>query len=83
MNLIDIHDAADMMNVPVVWVDGMIKQGLLAEHDGRNSTRLIDADEIIVKRYVSREFEAPSMEHIQSMLKKLLPQSEKPISQTL
>ncbi len=72
MELIDIHDAANMMDVPVVWVDGMIKQGLLAEHSGMNGARLIDADEIIVKRYASKELEMPSMEHVQSMLKKII-----------
>jgi hypothetical protein len=70
MKLISLQEAAEQMDVPVSWVNGMKSQGLLADHKTKEGAQLIDADELIVKRYVSKEFEVPSLEHVQSMLKK-------------
>ena len=69
MNLISKEDAAKVMDVPVLWVNGMIEKGLLATHEDLNGHQLIDADEIIVKRYASKEFECASIDHIRALLR--------------
>ena len=69
MKLIPKEDAAEIMDVPVFWVNGMIERGLLASHRDQAGNELIDADEIVVKRYASKEFESASPEHVQSLLK--------------
>jgi len=70
MKLISLKEAAEQMDVPDCWVIGMAKEGLLAKHQGQDGVQLIDADEIVFKRYASKEFEVPSLAHIQSMLTK-------------
>jgi hypothetical protein len=72
MELIDKQAAADLMDIPVVWLNGMVEQGKLVAHKDVNGFELIDKDDIVVKRYASKELEAPSMAHVQSMLKKIL-----------
>lgn len=74
MELVDTGAAAEIMNIPLGWVNGMLKQGRLVEYEGRNATRLIDADEITSKHYCSTELPAPSLAHVQSMLKKIATQ---------
>ena len=68
MNLISKEAAADVMDVPVSWVNGMIERGMLEKHN-QNGMELVDADSDVVKRYASKEFESASSEHIQSLLR--------------
>jgi hypothetical protein len=68
MQLIDKQDAADMMDIPVYWLDGMIEQGKLEVHKDANGFEFIDSEEIIVKRYASKELETSSPAHIRHLL---------------
>ena len=68
MNLISKEAAADLMDVPVSWVNGMIERGMLEKHN-QNGMELVDADNMVVRRYASKEFESSSSEHIQSLLR--------------
>lgn len=69
MGLLIRQQAADLMDVPVSWVDAFLEVGSLERHEGPNGETLIDADEILVKRFT--RFEAASLAHVRSMLKKL------------
>jgi hypothetical protein len=71
MSLLTKQQAADLMEVPVGWVNVMLELGALKSQEGLNGETLIDADEILEKRYVTPRFEATSLAHVRSMLKKL------------
>lgn len=71
MGLLTRQQAADLMDVPVSWVDAFLEVGLLERHEGPNGETLIDADEILVKRFAATRFEDASLAHVRSMLKKL------------
>lgn len=76
MKLVDTCTAAEIMDIPVCWLNGMIKQGRLIEYIGDNATRLIDSEEIISNHYCSAELPAPSLAHVQSMLRKFAANSD-------
>jgi len=71
MSLLTRQQAADLMDVPVSWVDAFLEVGSLERHEGPNGETLIDANEILEKRFAAPRFEAASLAHVQSMLKKL------------
>jgi len=71
MCLLTRQQADDLMDVPVSWVDAFLEVGSLERHEGPNGETLIDADEILVKRFAATRFEAASLAHVHSMLKKL------------
>lgn len=71
MSMLTRHEAARLMEVPVAWVDAFIEVGALEPHDGLNGETLIDADEIVAKRYAAQRFEAASLAHVHALLKKL------------
>ncbi|WP_126448428.1 hypothetical protein [Sulfuricystis multivorans] len=71
MSLLTRQEAADMMDVPITWVDAMLEFGSLERHEGLNGETLIDADEILEKRFAAPRLEAASLAHVRSMLKKL------------
>jgi hypothetical protein len=71
MRLLSRQQAADLMEVPVGWVDGMLEIGALECHEGVHGEALIDADEIMHKGYIAPRAEAVSLSHVQAMLNKL------------
>jgi hypothetical protein len=71
MSLLTKQQAADLMDVPVPWVDAFLEVGSLERHKGPNGETLIDADEILVKRFAATRFEAASLAHVRGMLKKI------------
>lgn len=71
MSLLTRQQAANLMEVPVSWVDGFLEIGSLERHEGPNGETLIDADEILEKRFAAPRLEAVSLAHVRSMLKKL------------
>jgi hypothetical protein len=71
MSLLTKQQAADLMDVPVPWVDAFLEVGSLERHKGANGETLIDADEILVKRFAATRFEAASLAHVRGMLKKI------------
>lgn len=71
MSLLTRQEAADLMDVPVSWVDAFLEVGSLELHEGPNGETLVDADQILVKRFAATRFEAASLTHVRGMLKKL------------
>ena len=71
MNLIDRQHAANLMGVPITWVDVMIELGALSSHEGCFGEVLVDEDEINEKGFIDPKQKAVSLEHLQSMLRKL------------
>lgn len=71
MGLLNGQQAAELMEVPVSWVDALLEAGSLERHEGPNGETLIDADEILAKRFAVPRFEAASLAHVRSMFKKL------------
>lgn len=71
MVLLTRQQAADLMDVPVSWVDAFLEFGSLERLEGSNGETLIDADEILAKRFAATRFEAASLAHVRSILKKL------------
>lgn len=69
--LITKKQAADMIGVPVAWVDGMLELGALGWSVSPDGSIMIDADEILEKRYVSPELRAVSLGHVKEMLRKV------------
>jgi hypothetical protein len=59
------------MDVSVGWVEALLELGALERHKGPNGETLIDAEEILVKRFAAPSFEAASLTHVREMLKKL------------
>jgi hypothetical protein len=70
MSLLTRQQAADLMDVPISWVDAFLEVGSLERHEGPNGETLVDADEIIVKRFAASRIEAASLAHVRQMLKK-------------
>ncbi len=71
MSLLTKQQAADLMDVPSSWVDAFLEFGFLERYEGQDGETLIDADEILVKRFAATRFEAASLSHVRSMLKKI------------
>lgn len=71
MSLLTRQQAADLMDVPVAWVDALLEVGSLERHEGPNGETLIDADEILAKRLAATRFEAASLAHVRQILSKL------------
>ncbi|MGB9577766.1 MAG: hypothetical protein ACPL3S_00695 [Halothiobacillaceae bacterium] len=70
MSLLTRQQAADLMDVPIPWVDAFLEVGALKQYEGPDGEILIDADEILVKRFAATRYESASLAHIRSMLKK-------------
>jgi hypothetical protein len=71
MSLLTKEQAAALMDVSVLWVEALLELGALERHKGPNGETLIDADEILAKRFAATRFEASSLAHVRRMLKKL------------
>jgi hypothetical protein len=71
MSLLTKEQAADLMDVPVPWVDALLELGALEGHIGPDGKTLIDADEILAKRLAATRREAASLTHVREMLKRL------------
>jgi len=71
MSLLTKQQAADLMEVPVSWMDALLEVGALERHTGPNGETLVDADEILAKRFASTSREAASLAHVRDMLEKL------------
>ncbi|WP_141054909.1 hypothetical protein [Tepidiphilus succinatimandens] len=71
MGLLTRQQAADLMDVPVSWVDAFLQFGSLERYEGPNGETLVDADEILLKRFAATRHEEVSLAHVRSILKKL------------
>lgn len=65
-------EAAAMLQVPIAWIDGMIEIGALTPSKDYAGNKMIDADEIIDKGFVSPRFRAASLRHVEEMLRKTM-----------
>jgi hypothetical protein len=60
------------MDVPVVWIDGMIEAGELQYHEGPDGKILVDAEDIQVLKGAGDPPTVPSLSHVRAMLRRVM-----------
>lgn len=72
MKAITRQQVADRMDVPVVWIDGMIEAGELQYHEGPDGKILVDAEDIQVLKGAGDPPTVPSLSHVRAMLRRVM-----------
>lgn len=70
MTPISRQEAANLMGVPLSWVDAMTEVGALTAYRG-DGVFYVDEEEIHAKGFTDPGLKAASLEHVQGLLRKL------------
>lgn len=71
MTPIDKQQAANLMGVPLAWVNAMVEIGALTAYQDETGALYIDEEEIHAKGYTDPKLKAVSLEHLRALMRKV------------
>lgn len=74
--LVTKQQAADLLDVPLRWLDGMIELGQVPVTLDESGREMIDTEELRARKLIPpKEQPVPGLEHVRAMLRKVTGQS--------